>query len=223
MGCSSSKAEAKDVVVDSGAGASEPSRAEAQPQAPVTTAAAPSSSASTADAGPAGGSGSAAATSGASTGAAQVEASPAAADASLSPDGIALALPPAPALSKYTDLDALLAFVGGGDVQLVKASHFLALAAQEGGRFLRRQDLPPEACATPADLQRWAAECKATLALRDKWGGADMDEGDRAELMSGARFPPFVVGSYAWCAPRPSPPSACRLAAMPRLAPHAAG
>lgn len=106
-----------------------------------------------------------------------------------------------PTLSKYTDLDALFTLVAGGDVQLIKASHFLTLAAQEGGRFLRRQDLPQEAYATRADLERWIAECKATAALRNKWAGVDNAE---SELLQGARFPPFVIVSYAWYAASPS-------------------
>ena len=96
------------------------------------------------------------------------------------------------ARSKYTDLDSLLDFALSGDVQFVKASYCLTLASQ-GGIFPRRQDLPPEARASPADVRRWGDEVRATLALREKFSQGDVDE-----IQRGARFPPFVVVSYAW-------------------------
>jgi len=71
--------------------------------------------------------------------------------------------------------------------------------------------VPPEACASRADLQRWAAECGSTLAFRDKWGGVGMFEGHRSELMDGPRFPPFVVGSYAWLSPEHPDPDGRQL------------
>jgi len=78
-------------------------------------------------------------------------------------------------------------------VQFVKASYYLELKRQ-GRVFPTRQGLPPEACASAADVRRWGNEIRATLALRKKY-----TEG-REEIQHGARFPPFVVTSYAWCA-----------------------
>ena len=101
---------------------------------------------------------------------------------------------PAPR-SKYTDLDALLAFILRGDVQFVKASYFLELKRQ-GGIFPPRQKLPPEACASGDDIRRWGDEIRATLALRKKFTQGDHLAVD--EIQRGARFPPFVVVSYAW-------------------------
>ena len=116
--------------------------------------------------------------------------------ASIAANGAQHGQGPAPR-SKYTDLDALLAFILRGDVQFVKASYFLALAAK-GGIFPRRQDLPTEALASRADVKRWGEEIRATLKLRAKFKGDD-------EIQLGARFPPLVVDSYAWCA-TPSAP-----------------
>ena len=104
--------------------------------------------------------------------------------------------PPAPAAqaaSKYTDLWALLAFALSGDVQFVKASFYLELKRQ-GGIFPRRQDLRPEASASSDEIRRWGDEIRATLALRKKFTeGREVEE-----IQHGARFPPFVVVSYAW-------------------------
>ena len=95
----------------------------------------------------------------------------------------------APGPSKYTDLEALLAFALSGDVLFVKASYYLGLKRQ-GRIFPRRQDLPPEACASAADIRRWGDEIRATLALRKKF--------TEGETQQSPRFPPFVVVSYAW-------------------------
>jgi len=65
------------------------------------------------------------------------------------------------ALDKYTGLASLRSFLGGGDVALVKASHFLTLASTEGDIFLRRQDLPAEAIVGPTMLERSFAELEA--------------------------------------------------------------
>ena len=131
----------------------------------------------------------------------------------------------APGPSKYTDLEALLAFALSGDVQFVKASYYLVLK-REGRILPRRQDLPPEACASAACIRRWGDEIRATLALRKKFTeGEGIDE-----IQQGVRFPPFVITSYAWCAlPGPrvarsplsnthSPPQAEPRAPRPRRA-----
>ena len=124
--------------------------------------------------------------------------------ASIAANGAQHGQGPAPR-SKYTDLDALLAFILSGDVQFVKASYFLALAAT-GGIFPRRQDLPTEALASRADVKRWGEEIRATLKLRAKLTQAEgYDDFGAQEIQLGARFPPLVVDSYAWCA-TPSAP-----------------
>ena len=116
----------------------------------------------------------------------------------VSPDGVQLTTKEtneaAAPQSKYTDLDSLLDFALSGDVQFVKASYCLTLARQ-GGIFPRRQDLPPEARVSPADVRRWGDEVRATLALRKKFTEGYGVE----EIQHGVRFPPFVVTSYAWC------------------------
>ena len=76
-----------------------------------------------------------------------------------------------------------------------ESASYLELKRQ-GGIFPRRQDLPPEACASAADVRRWGDEIRATLALRKKFTKGEEVE----EIQHGPRFPPFVVTSYAWCA-----------------------
>ena len=132
--------------------------------------------------------------------------------ASIAANGAQHGQGPAPR-SKYTDLDALLAFILSGDVQFVKASYFLALAAT-GGIFPRRQDLPTKALASRAVVKRWGKEIRAMLKLRAKFKGDD-------EIQLGARFPPLVVVSYAWCTSTPSTPVAITVQQQPCLLPPA--
>ena len=73
-----------------------------------------------------------------------------------------------------------------GDVAFVRASHFLTLAQQAGGKFLRRQDVPVDAVADASTIERWAAEVECTIKLR-------VDYPDEEELQLGMRFPPFVI------------------------------
>ena len=106
--------------------------------------------------------------------------------------------------AKYTDIEHLRNFIMAGDVQLVKASHFLVLAGQAGGRFARRQDLPTSACADASTIDAWVAEIRATNVLRHEFPNED-------ELQHGMRFPPLVIVSYAWLSPEHPDPEGRQL------------
>ena len=99
-----------------------------------------------------------------------------------------------PTSRKYIDIRSIVAFAATNDFVFVKASHFLRLAAQPGGKFLRRQELPEDAIAGPDLIERWAAEVEHSVKLRAEFP----DDGDDKELHHGMRFPPFVIISYAW-------------------------
>ena len=94
---------------------------------------------------------------------------------------------------KYADLSALRCFLESGDVALIRASSLLA-TAQRKGIFLRRQELPPEALVDSIMLERSFAELHAWDAYLAE---RPADESWQQQL---ARFPPFVVISYAWTA-----------------------
>ena len=97
---------------------------------------------------------------------------------------------PQAALTRYNDIDAIEAFAAEGDVGFVYASYYLELAAQ-GGRFPRRQEVPPHAVVGKAALKRMAAEVRA-------WRKLLAEHKDKPYLAWAMRFPPFVVVSYAW-------------------------
>ena len=99
-------------------------------------------------------------------------------------------------MDKYTALDPLRDFLKSGDVALVRASHLLSLPS--GGKFLRRQDLPPEAAVDDAMLDRSFAELEAW----HMWLQTAQSGGRRRLFHLLMRFPPFVVVSYAWSAPQ---------------------
>ena len=92
---------------------------------------------------------------------------------------------------KYIDIRSIVAFAATQDFVFVKASHFLALAAEPGGKFLRRQDLPDAAIADASTIEQWAAEVEHSVKLRAEYPAEE-------ELQRGMRFPPFVIISYAW-------------------------
>ena len=94
--------------------------------------------------------------------------------------------PASKASSRYTDIRSVVEFAATGDVAFVRASHFLTLAQQAGGKFLRRQDVPVDAVADASMIERWAAEVECTIKLR-------ADYPDEDELQRGMRFPPFVI------------------------------
>ena len=98
---------------------------------------------------------------------------------------------PQAALTRYNDIDAIEAFAAEGDVGFVYASYYLELAAQEGGRFPRRQEVPPHAVVGKAALKRMADEVRA-------WRKLLAEHKDKPYLAWAMRFPPFVVVSYAW-------------------------
>ena len=59
---------------------------------------------------------------------------------------------------RYNDIDWIEAFAAGGDVAFVYGSYYLELAGQEGGRFPRRQDVPPS---SESRAKVWPASCAA--------------------------------------------------------------
>ena len=97
---------------------------------------------------------------------------------------------PQATLSRYNDIDAIEDFAAEGDVGFVYASYYLELAAQ-GGRFPRRQEVPPHAVVGKAALKRMADEVRA-------WRKLLAEHKDEPWLAFQMRFPPFVVVSYAW-------------------------
>ena len=97
------------------------------------------------------------------------------------------------ALSRYNDIDAIEAFAAEGDVKFVRASYFLEVAEQ-GGRFPRRQEVPPRALVGRAALKRMADEVRAWRKILAEYA----DTPYAADLAHAMRFPPFVVVSYAW-------------------------
>ena len=96
-------------------------------------------------------------------------------------------------LSRYNDIDAIEAFAAEGDVKFVRASYFLELAEQ-GGRFPRRQEVPPRALVGRAAFKRMADEVRAWRKILAEYA----DTMYAADLAHAMRFPPFVVVSYAW-------------------------
>ena len=94
-------------------------------------------------------------------------------------------------VTKPQTQQAIVAFAATQDFVFVKASHLLALAAEPGGKFLRRQDLPDAAIADASTIEQWAAEVEHSVKLRAEYPAEE-------ELQRGMRFPPFVIISYAW-------------------------
>ena len=65
------------------------------------------------------------------------------------------------ARNRYNTIDSIEAFAAEGNVSFVYASYFLELAAQQGGRFPRRQEVPLHAAVSKAALKRMADEVRA--------------------------------------------------------------
>ena len=99
-------------------------------------------------------------------------------------------------MRKYTGLSSLRAFLGGGDVAFIRASHLLSLASTEGA-FFRRQDLPEGAIVDRAMLERSFAELDAWDAYLSNGSTDPQTASFHSQFM---RFPPFVIISYAWSA-----------------------
>ena len=110
------------------------------------------------------------------------------------------------ALQKYVDVSALKAFVTGGDVQLLRASFLLELAAARTP-FLARQDVPERGCCDSAML-----DC----AFREyaEWHQFQRDNPDDPNFESSMCFPPIVVVSYAWASQEHPDADASQLCAV---------